>query len=619
MAKAEQSQRAGRMAEAAAIYRRIVEQYPGADAAWSALALLALNSGDAASAADYMEKAVAINQGNPIYWRNLCELRRRRGDLAGSVMAGRKACLLAPGDAEAMYNLSLALGDQGEADQAIALLRKLLDVDPSHNRGWNNLGHFLMARGALSEAGQAFERAIGFDASNAEAHHNLALVAFRQGNLDAAAKYFDRAVALSPGFAEFGQKDLRRLKAEQSAAPVPQTDDYRAPGLKFWAEGRFEEAVAYYQGLLPAHGNDLALLASYVTSLADAGRPAEAVEIARRALAIDPDCASVRLVLGSSQLELGQWEEGWRNYEARFLGAHELQTGQVSFANIPLPQWRGEDRGENASILVVVEQGFGDTIQFCRFIPLLRQRFSRIALLVSPPLARLMDWTFGEDVAIFTSYPSDYSSWDCHIMLMSLPLALGTRLETLPATQAYLKIPSSARKSWRVRLDKAAAHKLRIGLSWTGRPEHRFNVARSIPLDQCQRLLSVEGVTWVSLQKRAKGDAAPSAPDDVDWIDWTGELSDFAVTAALIANLDLVIGIDSVNVHLAGALGVPVWLANRRNSEWRWMAPREDSPWYPTLRIFRQSELGDWSGVIDDVMTELSRLKARAVSNEDAE
>ena len=413
---------------------------------------------------------------------------------------------------------------------------------------------------------------------------------------------------INPGFAEFGQEDLRRLRLTRTAsAPIQKTDDYLAPGLKHWTEGRFDQAVACFQELLPTHGDDLALLANCVTSLADAGRPAEAVEMAHRALAIEPDCASVRLVLGASQLELGDWEEGWRNYEARFLGAHELQTGQAHFVNIPLPRWHGEDR---ASILVVVEQGYGDTIQFCRFLPLLRQRFARIGLLVSPPLARLMDWTFGEDIAIFTNYPSDYSSWDCHCMLMSLPFVLGTRLDTLPAPPAYLKLPSSAKESWRIRLEKKAAHKLKIGFCWTGRPDYRFNASRSLPGEQWLRLLGVEGATWVSLQKRGEGQAAPPVPEGVDWIDWTEELADFAVTAALVANLDLVIGIDSVNVHLAGALGVPAWLLNRRNSEWRWMAPREDSPWYPSLRIFRQRQLHDWAEVVDRVIPELERLRA---------
>ena len=193
-------------------------------------------------------------------------------------------------------------------------------------------------------------------------------------------------------------------------------------------------------------------------------------------------------------------------------------------------------------------------------------------------------------------------------MIMSLPHAFATGLDTIPGYFPYLKVVASAKEAWRGRLEKRAKNKLRFGIAWTGRPEHRFNAQRSLPPGQLQRLLAIEGVTWVCLQGPADGRNAPDIPDGVDWLDWGQELSDFSVTAAIAANLDLVISIDSVNVHLAGALGLPVWLLNRRDSEWRWMAPREDSPWYPSLRIFRQREEGGWEHVIGDVIEQARKF-----------
>ena len=594
-------------AEAEAVYRDIVSRQPDYHPAWSELGVLAFWAGDLPAARAYAEKAVSIEAEVALYWRNVCELRRLAGAVDEAIAAGRRATQLAPNDPDAHHNLSLALADAGRLEEAIAGARRALELNPLHSAGWNNLGHWLLKENRLFEAGQAVERATGVDPGNAEAHYNRALVAYRLGDRGEARKWFERAIALKPGLASNGHKGLQQLWVAEAVAP-PVTDEDVTPGLKLSSEGMFEAAIAYHEAKGHDRSNHLAALANLAQCYADVGRPADAVVAAERALAMDPSCHSARLVLATSQIELGQWKEGWENYEARFVGALEVQTGRYHFPKIPLAKWSGETGTETSSILVVVEQGYGDMIQFCRYLHRLRERFARIGLLTSPPLMRLMEWTFGDHIEILVTFPGDYSAWDRYVMMMSLPRAFGTRVDTVPAETPYLRTPLPARQYWRRRLERAGANGPRIGVCWTGRREHRFNSVRSIPLDRLERLLSVADVTWVSLQMRDKREPGPRIPADAKWIDWTQELSDFGVTAALVANLDLIIGIDSVNVHLAGALGVPVWLLNRRNSEWRWMAPRVDSPWYPTLRIFRQKSMGDWDGVVDEVGRQVRRF-----------
>jgi tetratricopeptide (TPR) repeat protein len=576
LAEAEQLSAQGRIAEAEARCREIVAHQPGYAPAWARLAFLAFGRGQLAEAVAGMEKCVSLEPGFALHWRNLCELRRRAGMGGSAVAAGRRAVDLAPADPEAFHNLSLALGDSGQTAEAVACVRRLLEIAPQHGRGWNNLGHWLTKQGRWAEARDAFARASSLEPGNAEARANLARA--------------EEVLAKSDGTATFAQT--------------------MATALRHWREGRFEEALAGAREAIALEPRNVEALGLCATCLSDLGRAAEALEAAERALEVDPTNPSILMTLAFAQIDLGHWKEGWKNYELRFLGAHEVKTGQQTFRKIPLPQWTGQGGTEQQSILVVHEQGFGDFLQFCRFLILLKQRFARVDLLAPPEMARLVEASFGADVAVISIYPADYAVWDWHSMMMSLPYAFGTELDTLPAPPSYLSVYEPARRYWGRRLQQLAGAKLKVGLSWTGRPSHRFNAQRSMPFEALGPILGVEGVAFVCLQRREDVAKAPVIPAGVTFLDLMGEMTDFSTTAALIDNLDLVISVDSVIVHLAAALGRPVFMMNRANSEWRWMGPREDSPWYPSMRIFRQPELGDWREPVERAAEALKGLAA---------
>lgn len=396
-----------------------------------------------------------------------------------------------------------------------------------------------------------------------------------------------------------------------TGAPSP-AEAAHIEGIAHYRAERFPQALACFNRAISLRPTFASAHNSRGFVLQDLGRLEESLADFSRAVELGPELAMSRLNLGMLQLKLGQFESGWSNYEARWTGAAEYQAGQFKKPDCVLPIWEGvsdsaETQDKQRSILVITEQGFGDTFQFARYLPLLAKRFKKVGFACSDATRRLVDWSFGDDVVSFTRLPGP-TGWDVQCALMSLPRAFGTRLDNMPSDAPYLRAPSVARQYWKERLDAAAPNKLRVGLAWAGRAQHHRDARRSLKLTQLMPLLADKRVAWVSLQKWAPEDVRPDVPKDVTWLDWTDELGDFADSAALVSELDLVISVDSAVVHLAGGLSKPVWMLDRFDNEWRWLSGREDSPWYPRMRIFRQSTFGDWAPVIEGVARALAGL-----------
>lgn len=387
-----------------------------------------------------------------------------------------------------------------------------------------------------------------------------------------------------------------------TSAPPP-AEAAHIEGIAHYRADQFEHALASFNRAISLQPTFAGAYNSRGFVLQDLGRLEEALADFARAVELGPELAMFRLNLGMLQLKLGQFEAGWANYEARWTGAAEYQAGQLKKPGCPLPVWEGASvtapaQDKQRSILVITEQGFGDTFQFTRYLPMLARRFRKVGFACSDPTRRLVDWSFGDDVVSFTRLPAP-AGWDVQCALMSLPKAFGCRLDNVPSDVPYLRAPSVARLYWKERLEAAAPNRLRVGLAWAGRPQHHRDARRSLKLGQLLPLLADRRVAWVSLQKWAPEDVRPDVPKGVAWLDWTDELGDFADSAALVSELDLIISVDSALVHLAGGLGKPVWMLDRFDNEWRWLSGREDSPWYPQMRILRQSTFGDWAPVID--------------------
>jgi Tfp pilus assembly protein PilF len=436
------------------------------------------------------------------------------------------------------------LRQQGRTEEAVAWYRKAIALEPGDAELHNAIGIVLREQGRAAEAEASFRAAISLVPNHAGAHNNLGNALREQGQLDEAVACYRRSIALAPD--------------------RPAT--YSNLGATLQQACRLDEAIICY----------------------------------RQALDLAPDLAAAHHHLAMALLAKGDFAAGLPEFEWRMRTA-QAAASQRNFAQ---KQWRGE-AAPGQKLLIHAEQGFGDTLQFCRFAPLAAARGLSVTLEVQPALVRLLQASFpGMDVQ-----PSGQvlEKFDVHCPMMSLPLAFGTTLETIPAG-TYLRADPAREAAWRARWGKPVAMR-RVGLCWAGNPRaHSATFAevdrrRSIPPALLGPLFDVPGIVFVSLQKDGDLAAMPGM-----LLDFMPEMADFADTAALIANLDLVISVDTAVAHLAAGLGKPVWLLDRFSPCWRWLLGRHDSPWYPTLRIYRQSEPGDWTLVVKKVADDLRDL-----------
>lgn len=594
--------------DAEKIYLKLLSRYPDHAPAWHARGLLALRLGRPQQATEFVAKAARLDETQGIYQRNLTELYRRQGLHSKAALAGRRACKLLPDDLDAHYNLGLAYTDARSFEEAAGCFRQALKLMPQHSLSWNNLGSVLEQQGHEEAAREAYEHAINANPENAEAHNNLGVLLNRAGAGTQARLCFEKALQIRPDFAP-AQHNLQALSQPRTPESA---ESLHLAGISHYQKGNFPEALAYYEQALSVHPDHPEILNSKGFLLQDMDRMPEALACFQRAVELAPEYAIGRLNLGMAQLKLGYWEEGWKNYEARWTGSAEAHNGSLQTPVCPLPLWDGKKAKRGTRILVITEQGFGDTFQFARYLPLLASRFAKTGFVAAQPTARLLEWSLSEKVVILNRLPADYAAWDVYCPLMSLPKAFGTCLDNIPAELPYLRAPSPAIQHWKERLEVAAPGRFRIGIAWAGRKAHQYDSRRSLSFWQITPLLTDDRITWVSLQKWAPEDARPAIPAGADWIDWTEELSDFADTAALLNSLDLIISIDSAMVHLAGALDKPVWMLNRFDGEWRWLQGRSDSPWYPGMRIFNQPAFGDWDTVIRSVSESMQALSIKS-------
>jgi len=461
----------------------------------------------------------------------------------------------------------------GRLNEAERLYRQILQVDFQYTAEvHNNLGNLHKAQGRLGEAVESYERALADKPDYADAHNNLGIAFKAQGRLDEAVESYRQALSHRPDYAEA----------------------HSYLGIALQAQDKPEEAVESYRRALAHKPDDADTHSNLGIALHTQGRLDEAVASFRRALAHKPDFADAHQNLAIALLLTGRFEEGWKAHEWRWK-AKQLAFTRRDFSQ---QQWQGE-AGANRVLLIHAEQGFGDSLQFCRYAPLAAARGFRVILEVPPALARLMTSLPGVESIVPQGEP--LPDFDLHCPMLSLPLAFNTHLDNIPAAIPYLFAGKQAVEDWRQRLGDSKSS-LRVGLVWAGSSRAYsadlvlIDRRRSISPALLSPLFDIPNVKFYSLQK-----IGAKAPEAFGLLDYMDECHDFADTAALVANLDLIISVDTAVAHLAAALGKPVWLLNRFDTCWRWLQHREDSPWYPSLRLFRQSAPGDWGGVIREV------------------
>ncbi|MBM3568950.1 MAG: tetratricopeptide repeat protein [Alphaproteobacteria bacterium] len=598
--------RAGRLHQAEPIYRARLKQAPDDADAAHFLGVLLAQTGRAAEAERHLARA-----------------------------SGRD-----PSNAELWFNYGAVLNLLGRRQGAVTAFRRVLDLAPNHVGAANNLGGCLAALGRHDEAVPAFERAIVLASDFAPAHGNLGLSLSALGRHEAALAAYARAVALAPNDAEswngYGMAAMAAKRFEAAESHFRRAIELAQGHAPAWAnlaavlarQGRSGEALAAARRAVAvqpgyAHGwNNLGL------ALGDAGDDAGAIEAHEHALKLDPlphyrlnhavalkeagfldeAIARLRIAIGRdgefgpahfnlalALLLKGDYAGGFAKYESR----RTAQAARPGLPPIAAREWLGEDLA-GRRILLVAEQGLGDVVQMLRYVPILAARGALVTVEVQPVLASLAATVAGVEAAIAQGQPLPET--DYWLPMMSLPYRLGTTLESVPWSGPYVRAEGPAATI-------LPPGKPRIGFAWRGAAGHVNDRRRSLSLDWFGPLIESRGA-WVSLQFGDGKDELARSKLAARVTDPTGSLADFAATARVMAELDLVVTVDTATAHLAGALGRPCWVLLRAMPDWRWGLEGERTPWYPDLRLFRQSKPGDWNDVREAVLAALTNWKA---------
>ena len=529
-----------------------------------------------------------------------------------------------------VFEEALGLHQAGRLDEAACIYERLLAADSRHAGALHLLGVVAYARGDLETAARRIVEAMGVDSRIASFHANLGNVLLDLGRPADAERCYRRALELEPESGSawsnlayallcLRRRDEALAASERAVALLPGRAEALTNRANILLEtGRIEEAEADYREALTLRPGYLAAVNNLGTARLEQGNFDGALRQYDAALALGPQCAEARLNRSVVELLRGDFAAGWQDYEARMLTKRGHARGNTPQRGNGQPQWRGEPlRG--ARILLYAEQGLGDCIQFLRYVPLVEAAGGRVILEVPQPmrrlagaLGRLPGRSLGGSAQVI-SYGDPMPEFDWQSPLMSLPLAFGTRLTSIPTAmpggKAYLTVPEEEWQRAAVRPWPESG--LRVGLVWAGTPDHPRDWARSMPLATLEPLLELPGVHFFSLQVGAAAEQRMAWPQGrMRILDLALDPGNLADTAAKILHLDLVVAVDTAVVHLAGALGKAVWVMLPWVPDWRWLLERDDSPWYPTMRLFRQEKRGAWGPVVARVREALAELAA---------
>jgi tetratricopeptide (TPR) repeat protein len=599
----------GRYREALARYEAALAREPQLATALysSAAALRAL--GRSEEALTRARAALALQPTAHAYFQQAGALRDL-GRFSEAVASFDQAIALEPNYVEAHTGRGIALGQLQRNPEALASFERAIALRPAAAELYNNQGNMLRRLRRLPEALASFERAIALQPGLAMAYNNRGLVLQALRRYEEAAASCERALALQPDFAD-AHNNLGVQQYELGRPAAALASWRRALELQPRMDGVHgnlsnalrdlelpEEALAESELGIREDADSAVNHCNRGNALFDLGRFAEAIASYDRAIELDPRYALAHFDKGLCLLLTGEFAQGLPLYEWRKrLDSYAMRASSTR-------AWLGEQDLAGKTLLIYADQALGDTIHFCRYAKLAAERGAQVVLTVQPQLRALLT---GLGVRIVTSgeQPDAYD-FDC--ALMSLPLAFGTTLADIPAAVPYLSAEPVKALRWRQHLGDAG---FKVGIAWQG-SRNRIDVGRSVPLEMFGRLARIPGVRLISLQKGGALDQLRAVAKDLR-VEVLGEEFDagpqaFLDSAAVMTHLDLIITCDTALAHLAGALGRPTWIAIKRVPDWRWLLDRADCPWYPSVRLFRQTHRGDWGGVFDAMQAELASL-----------
>lgn len=608
----------GRAAEGEAALRRALELNPHHGAAHENLGIALAQQGKLADAVPHFREAVRLQPGHAQAHLNLGGALLRLDRLGEAADSFRAAVRLRPGDAEAHYKLGKVLAFLGRRAEAAARWERTVALDPRHAAALGALGEALVGLGRPSEAVARYRQALELRPDYFAVLMNLGCLLVDERPEEALA-LFRRADAARPGSPEAGanigfaltnlgraaeaEATFRAVLARHPDAP----EAHSGLGVALARQDRHEEGLACQRRALELRPNYAEAHHNRGVSLVKLGRVEEAIAAYREALRCQPNLAEAHATLAVAYLALGRFPEGWAEYEWRWhckIFAENVQTFRE-------PAWDGSPLG-GRTILVHTEQGLGDVMQFVRYLPLVKARGGTVLLQCPEVLHALLGRCRGIDRLLPQKAP--LPPFDVQAPLLSLPRLFGTTVETIPADVPYLSVPDELVERWRRELEPIEGFK--VGISWRGNPRNPYDRYRSFGLEELAPLARVPGVRLVSLQKGpGTEEEVRRCAGQVPVVELGSRLDReggaFLDTGAVMKNLDLVISADTAPAHLAGGLGVPVWVLLPFAAEWRWLMGRDDSPWYPTARLFRQPRPGDWATVLARVAAALAEARHR--------
>ena len=582
-ASAQNHHKSQRFADAENLYRRIVDAEPHHLGAWYHLGLVCLAQNNLDEAEYSFQRVLVLSSDHADALTQLGIVLARQEKVPEAIANFRRAIELRPQHAKAHNNLGVALTQLGQRDEGYASYREAVRLQPDYVEAQFNLAVALADRKQAEEAIAVYERALQIRPDYPEVLYNLGLLLVNQQRAGDAVVCLEQAV---------------RLKPENPEA-------HNNLGLALAELGRFDEAIASCDAALRLRPLDSKAHMNRGNALSSVGRSEEALACYDFALRLQPDYVNARWNRALALLADGDFERGWSEYEWRW------KRPETKTRRLPKPRWDGGSL-EGKTIFLWCEQGVGDTLQFVRYASLLKQRKATVWQECPAHLVPLLSTCASIDRVFAEGTPVPLE-FDCHAPLMSLPFGCRTTLSNVPAEAPYLFADAAQVERWREELGRSS--NLKIGITWQGNPKHRWDRHRSFSVQWFRSLAAMEGVKLYSLQKGVGTEQLPTTcfliTDLRPRLDELG--GGFEQTAAAIQALDLIVTCDSAVAHLAGALGKRVWVPLSALSDWRWLRQREDTPWYPTMRLFRQAKLGAWGPVFERICGEVTALR-RAVA-----
>jgi len=493
----------------------------------------------------------------------------------------------AAAQAQAKFQQAWALHQSGQIAQALPLYEQVIQLQSKHFDALHLAGVISLQLGYPDKAVDLISKALKIDRDNVSALGNRGAAYTELGQFDLALLNYNKAIALEPTAAR----------------------SYNNRGNTLGKLNRQEEAIQDFDKAIELDPNYFSAYNNRAMALSDLKRYGEAQASLVRAIALNPESVDAHWNLGMCLLRLGNFEQGWLESEWRLKRPQALGLSETYAA----PVWTGVEPLEGKTILVCCEQGLGDTIQFCRYAPLVAQRGGRVLLEVQPALMDLLRHL--PDVELLPQ-GGERPAYDYHCPLMSLPLLFKTDLSNMPPPPDIVRIDPAMRAAWQARVgdlgdlgERGKKRKQRIGIVWSGNPSHVDDHKRSIPLQVLAPLLS-DDIEWISLHKDVRASDAPVLATHPAIRHFGAEQQVFMDVAAICDLVDVVVAIDTSLAHLAATIGKPTWVLLSYNADWRWLLDRQDNPWYPSVKVYRQPQRGDWAGAMAQVLADLRDLQA---------